>query len=389
MDAIKSESTENKCAVQREDSKTEDSNTEENKFQWTKRSFDDKLSWYFKPCNFIQIGENEILTLDQNGIFVYNICKDTWRSIEVKDERGEKIDALIDPKIAYDDQNKIIYVLQQFRLFAVKWISGKTELKLWKWIHFHEREGRANQRIICVNNKCHIVGLVEGDDFSLDGCQHQIWDVENNIMEMKHSFLQWQTGIYQYGIVHDKFDARILVFGGKFGEGYGSDGDDLNGDIMEFNIKNNIWKKLENHSHPLRYEFGTGVTKKGTLLIIGGSTGSPLPFTLEMNHEDIWIGSMKDMNFTKSPVVLPFKAQCSGIIVSHKQENDLKVSGWVREQQKQFQMRHIPVALVQLIGIFHGDEHLHVFIRHATAKWEFLHSWSHFSIGLDQILMQE
>ena len=387
MATTQSESSQHKCVQTAHAKKEDQESQQQNKFQWKQLSIHDKISWYFKPCNIVRISDTEFLTMCQYGINLYNIANDEWTLIKVTDERNEEVRALMDPKIAWDEDNQIIYVLQRYRLFAIKWKSGKNELKLWKCIHFDQGEDRVNQRIICVHGKCHIVGLAHGGYFSLYGCSHQIWDVESNIMQTKHSLLEWETGIYQHSMVHDKIEDRILIFGGKYGEWYGADSDELNGDIMEFSIKRNLWKKFDNDLHPVRYEMGTACTKEGTLLMIGGCTGSNI--MVEMNHEDIWIGSMKDMNFTKSQVVLPFKAQCSAIIVSHKRENDLKVFGWIRAKQKELKISNIPFALVQLIAIFNGDEHLHVFMRDEESQWEFMHSWSHWSILLDQILIQK
>ena len=288
-----------------------------------------------------------------------------------------------------------------FFLRAIQWEEGTTELKVSHQLEFKGGQGRFGQKIFCFNGSCHIVGASSIDD---PYCKDQVWNLALKTMETVKEFPQWNKELTQYSAIHNDLTKELYILGGKHWNFWGGDFENFNGDILVYNECIKVWEKSEKVFRPKRFAFGSSLAKGGLLLVVGGCIGSePSDYgndpEVEVNSNEIWISDVKEMQFVKSAINLPYEAQCETIIMENEEEHDLVVKGWIRKQQQCYgNIINVPLALQNLIKMYNNREYLHVFLRKSEYKlcgdyqqpnWQMQEinaEWEHWGISVDKIV---
>ena len=339
------------------------------------------VKWGSRPCNLIQISDHEFLTMGGYLIHIFNIVSRLWKTYAVYDEKNNKAPGFINPKIAWDSNNKKLFIQEDFAFRIVQFNTHRDEFIIVHTHIFRIGEARIGDKIICINDKCHSIGSTHlGENYA-----HQIWDNQSKHWIAIHSFEDFSGGLDDYGLCYNKSKQELILFGGK-----DLDTIKCNKYIMICNVVNGNWRRHNPSIELKSYEFAHAQSKDGILLIAGGTSGvkivpstvdTPLMingikyhYKTEKIYQDvIWIAEMEDMNLSQSKMKLPFGGPGESIIMENTMENNLLVHGWIRKEMKESNVT-IPFAIISLlIKKWHWREYLYIFLLHDNA-WQLWHT---------------
>ena len=91
----------------------------------------------------------------------------------------------------------------------------------------------------------------------------------------------------------------------------------------------------------------------------------------------ILILDLRTMEFTQSKVELP-RSCCKAIVIENKNENNLLVHGFIRQEIINRYNMHIPLSLIGSVGQFHCIEYIHILYYRGGDN--------HYKINVDNVL---
>ena len=316
----------------------------ENKFGWI--SLPPHPSICPMMTNLMEIDNSRFICLDE-GILSFDVTKNEWSKLDMKDVKLP--DASWNSVSSYNTNTKQIYILPSDGDSMSIYDMATNKLSNYPC---NNEQGS----LICVNSVCHNIGGWQSN-------YHKIWNDENKQFEQVHEFKEYPQGITSFGLIHDKKRENLLLFGGFESSINGGRLDD----IHKYSLGTRIWTKLAvKLPHKLNL-FGSVITKdQQYIIILGGYANidaridsNDLGVRRDEDFNHILILELRTMRFRESAIKLPFSGVTKAIIMNKKEENELLIHGYVKQNMNKFNTT-MPFVLIKMMTIWHVTEFIHV-----------------------------
>ena len=131
-------------------------------------------------------------------------------------------------------------------------------------------------------------------------------------------------------------------------------------EIWEYNIENNEWSKLDvKMPFKLSMSAATAVLDGQYVIVSGGKDSN------YKSSDDIWIYSVQNKSFRKSPIKCPdaFTGNSQAFTINDKQKDELAVFGHIREERSKLLMYgdiFLPRPLIEIVLRYYTNEWVHL-----------------------------
>lgn len=138
--------------------------------------------------------------------------------------------------------------------------------------------------------------------------------------------------------------------------------------VHEYDIINNVWKKLDADMPRRTYNFGCAPVMNERYVVLFGGVDR-----YNFACDDIWIYSVDEHKFTKSKVKCPKKACYQAFRINDDKSHEMTVCGFVRNEWKLTGIAdHLfpPYYLLKIIHKYCLQEQVHLFSNgKGTKHW--------------------
>ena len=295
------------------------------------------INSYFLP-NVVKIDDKHfIIPYTRSGYLrfkKYDIKTNKWTKLHTQ-YKLQSISS--DLQISYDAKSNCVYFLHNSKLICIEINEEENNIIIYPLNE--QLQGYLDAMIMC-NEYFHVFEV----NWFNQQYIHYIW---NNDTLTQHSSITDFSSHFKSFYVSSK--KELFVVGGDT--------------IHRFCNKEKKWNILDFKLPQKLGLFELILTSDERYVII-------------FHKSDIYVLDWKLMKMRKSKLRSPCSKDLTAVLMDYKEENDLLVNGFINQETKRFEM-NIPLALINLIGIWVSTQYVHVISKNSCLK--------HHKIKIDQI----